>query len=161
MPLRYRARRVMLAIGRRGTPRKLGVPGEASPHVIYNLLDPEQMRDRRVAVVGGGDSAIEAALSLVAAGASAVHLIHRRPTFDRARERNRVALHEAAAAGRLTLHLDTGVERIGEDHVVLADGATRIDTDDVLVSVGGILPTGLLHSAGASVTQHFGRPLGN
>src|SRR5690606_26128779 len=60
----HRARTIVLAIGRRGTPQKLGCPGEDLPHVVYRLIEAEQYRKKRVLVVGGGDSAVEAAVAL-------------------------------------------------------------------------------------------------
>ncbi len=154
----WRARRVLLCLGRRGTPMRAGVPGEELPHVSYNLQDPDQMRDRHVCVVGGGDSALEAALACAAAGAKAVHVIHRRDVFDRAKARNRELLEAQVADGRITLHLNTGLSEIQASRVKLKDGA-EFQADDVLVSIGGTLPTGLLKAAGIQTRTHFGRPI--
>lgn len=153
-----RARRVVVAIGRRGTPRRLGVPGEEAPHVVYALHDPLQHIGRRVVVVGGGDSALEAAIALAEAGAQAVHLVHRRPTFDRARARNRERLQALAQAGQVAVHLEAAPVAILSDRVLLAEGEPLV-ADDVLVSIGGDLPTGLLQATGVRTATHFGRPL--
>ncbi len=155
---RWIARRVLLCLGRRGTPMKLGVPGEESPHVIYNLLDPGVYRGRGVAVVGGGDSALEAAFSLAKEGASAVHLIHRRDTFDRAKQANRDRLQALVEQGKVTVHYNAAVEQVAEDHLTL-QGGLRLDVTDVVVSIGGTLPLGLLKSAGVKTQTHFGRPM--
>src|ERR1039457_3580906 len=85
----YVACAVLLAIGRRGTPRKLGVPGEELPKVVYRLIDPEQYRGSKVVVVGGGDSALEAAASVAELGDTSVILSYRGEAFQRAKQRNR------------------------------------------------------------------------
>ncbi|MGH8306483.1 MAG: NAD(P)-binding domain-containing protein, partial [Steroidobacteraceae bacterium] len=85
----YATHAVLLAIGRRGTPRKLGVPGEELPKVVYRLIDPEQYAGQQVLVVGGGDSALEAAASIAESGGGAVVLSYRGADFDRAKGRNR------------------------------------------------------------------------
>ena len=154
---RFLGRRLMLAVGRRGTPRRLEVPGEARSSVVYTLLEPDQYRGLEVVVAGGGDSALEAACSLVDAGAAQVHLVHRRAGFDRARERNRARVQGLADEGRLTMHLERSVASIDDGQAVLSCG-TEVPTDHVVVCVGGTMPTGLLEAAGAKVAQHFGRP---
>ncbi len=152
------ARRVLLCLGRRGTPLRLGVPGEDSSHVIYNLVDADAYRRRVVAVVGGGDSALEAAIALAEAGATMVHVIHRREGFDRAKAANRERLQAQVEAGRVTVHYKAAVERIGAHWLELVGGA-RLEVTDVLVSVGGTLPTALLKAAGVKTRTHFGRPI--
>jgi thioredoxin reductase/Pyruvate/2-oxoacid:ferredoxin oxidoreductase delta subunit len=154
----WRARRVLLCLGRRGTPMRAEVPGEDLPHVCYNLQDPEQMRDRHVCVVGGGDSALEAAIACADAGARSVHVIHRRDTFDRAKARNRELLQQRVDSGRITLHLNTGLRAIAETSVSLKN-AEEFAVDDVIVSIGGSLPTALLKAAGIQTRTHFGRPV--
>lgn len=154
----WRARRVLLCLGRRGTPMRLGVPGENQPHVAYALQDPEQTRGRAVCIVGGGDSALEAAIACSEAGARSVHVVHRRGGFDRARARNREQVQRLADSGRICLHLETTVSEIRADCVILL-GGERVAAEDVLILVGGTLPTGLLHAAGVRTRTHFGRPL--
>jgi thioredoxin reductase/Pyruvate/2-oxoacid:ferredoxin oxidoreductase delta subunit len=95
----YHTRSVLLTIGRRGTPRKLGVPGEDQPKVTYRLIDPEQYRDQHVLVVGGGDSALEAAMSIAAEPGANVTLSYRSEAFARAKEKNRQRLSEMQTAG--------------------------------------------------------------
>jgi thioredoxin reductase/Pyruvate/2-oxoacid:ferredoxin oxidoreductase delta subunit len=154
---RLRARRVLLAVGRRGSPQRLGVTGEELPHVIYNLLEPEPFSGHSVMVFGGGDSAIEAAVSLGQAGA-AVHLVHRRKDFDRAKAANRTRLEDAVAQAKVVLHLETGATAIEATRVRLTNGEV-VEIDDVLVSIGGTLPTKLLQGAGVRTRTHFGRPM--
>jgi thioredoxin reductase/NAD-dependent dihydropyrimidine dehydrogenase PreA subunit len=153
-----RSRTVILAVGRRGTPRRLEVPGEEQSHVVYRLIDAEQYRGRRVLCVGGGDSAVEAAVALAGVARCEAHLSYRRSSFSRIKRKNRLRLDEAVAAGRLHLHLETTVESIGADEVVLAgvEGTETLAIDDVIVNVGGVLPTALLDAVGVEVETRYG-----
>ncbi len=152
-----RAQRVVLAMGRRGSPRKLEVPGEELPKVIYRLLEPEPYAGRTVLVVGGGDSAVEAAVTLAEVGAR-VTLAHRGATFDRIKPKNQQRLDKARASGGLEVLLNTKTREILDDIVVLAvDGKTReLPNDDVIVLVGGVLPTAFLEAAGVEVKKFQG-----
>lgn len=154
----YRARFVLLAIGRRGSPRKLGVPGEGLSKVVYRMIDPAQYAGKRVLVVGGGDSAIEAATSIADEAGTSVTLSYRRDAFDRARAKNRERMADAQAAGRLTVELSSQVESISESSVALrtASGTKTLLNDAVVVCVGGILPTQFLKDAGIMVETKYG-----
>ena len=152
-----RAQRVVLALGRRGTPRKLGIPGEDSAKVTYRLLEPEQYAGAKCLVVGGGDSAIEAAVALGDAG-SAVTLAYRGNVFDRIKPKNQERLDAAVAAGRVKVMFKTQPKEIREKSVVL-DAAGKIevlDNDYVLVFAGGVLPTAFLEKAGVTVQAFKG-----
>ncbi len=150
------ARHVCLALGRRGTPRKLDVPGEELTKVSYGLLDAASFQGRRVLVVGGGDSAVEAALGLAEQSGNTVHLSYRRDAFARIKPRNAARLEAASAEGRLQLLLSSRVLRIDPERVVLeCDGAqgtrsVELENDDVFVLVGGLPPFPLLEAAGVS-----------
>ena len=148
---------VLLAIGRRGTPRKLGVPGEDLPKVVYRLIDPEQYTGKRVLVVGGGDSALEAAASIAEAGGNAT-LSCRGEAFQRAKQRNRARVDAAVKAGSLQLLLQSQVKRIDPDQVALAHGGSvvQLPNDAVIVSAGGILPTEFLKSIGIEIQTKWG-----
>ena len=115
----YVAAAVLLAIGRRGTPRKLGVPGEDLPKVVYRLIDPEQYRGRQVIVVGGGDSALEAAASIAELGDTSTVLSYRGEAFQRAKQRNRQRVEEASAKGQLKVLLNSQVREIRPEEVLL------------------------------------------
>jgi len=156
----YRARSVLLTIGRRGTPRKLGVPGEDLPKVVYRLIDPEQYRGQKVLVVGGGDSALEAAASIAAEEATEVTLSYRSEAFSRAKEKNRQKVKEAEAGGRLKVFMKSNVKVITDDSIQMEyeGGKINIKNDAVIISAGGILPTVFLKKAGISVETKFGTP---
>jgi len=155
---RHHAASVLLAIGRRGTPRKLEVPGEESAKVTYRLVDPAQYRDQHVLVVGGGDSALEAALALAAEPGTHAALSYRGDSFSRVKEKNRRAVEEAAAAGRLQLLLGTQVSRIEAATVTLKGPAEPVElrNDAVIVCAGGVLPTALLQKAGVNFATKYG-----
>lgn len=152
----YETDAVVLAIGRRGSPRKLEVPGEESAKVVYRLVDAEQYAGRNVLVVGGGDSAVEAALACAEAGAT-VHLSYRGEAFNRLKPANRARLEQATARRRVVVALGSNVRAIHADRVELegAQGARTLPNDAVIVCAGGVLPTELLRSAGiAFETKH-------
>ena len=154
----YRARAVLLTIGRRGTPRKLEVPGEELPKVVYQLIDAEQYRDQHILVVGGGDSALEAATSLAEQPGTTVTLSYRAEAFSRAREKNRDKVDEAAETGRLKVLLKSGVLGINEKTVLIEhEGQTlEIPNDVVIICAGGVLPTPFLKQIGIEVNTKFG-----
>ncbi len=154
----YHARSVLLAIGRRGTPRKLGVPGEEQPKVVYRLVDPGQYRGQHVLVVGGGDSALEAALAVAEEPGTRVTLSYRGDAFGRVKAKNRTRLEEAQSLGRIDVRLNSNVQRIGPKTVQLEqEGATAsLDNDAVIVCAGGILPTPMLKEIGILVETKYG-----
>lgn len=147
----HRARSVLLAIGRRGTPRTLDVPGEELPKVAYRLVDPEQYAGQAVLVVGGGDSALEAAIALAGTAGTRVSLSYRSEAFSRVKGKNRDALARLQAEGRVAVLLSSQVRRITERSVFLqlADGsAHELPNDELIVCAGGVLPTPLLKDIG-------------
>ena len=154
----HRARSVLLAIGRRGSPRKLGVPGEESAKVMYRLVDAEQFRSQAVLVVGGGDSALEAAVALSEEPGTTVTLCYRSAAFSRVKERNRQHLLRQQQAGRLEVLLNTEVDRIERDSVWLktAEGVRQLPNAIVIVCAGGVLPTPLLQKAGIQFSTKYG-----
>lgn len=154
----YRSKTVILAIGRRGTPRKLGVEGEDSPKVVYRLIDPEQYKDQRVLVVGGGDSALEAAVAVSQQKGSRVTISYRSEAFSRVKEKNRAALKQAQEAGRLRVLLKSTISLIEPDkvHLKYEDKDVAICNDVVIVCAGGELPTPLLRKIGVMFETHHG-----
>ena len=154
----YVAAAVLLAIGRRGTPRKLGVPGEDLPKVVYRLIDPDQYRGRQVIVVGGGDSALEAAASVAELGDTSTVLSYRGEAFQRAKQRNRQRVEEASSKGRLKVLLNSQVREIRPGEVLLqhSGGEIKVANEAVIVSAGGILPNDFLRSIGIEVETKYG-----
>jgi thioredoxin reductase len=153
-----RARTVLLAMGRRGTPRKLGVPGESQPKVVYGLSDAAQYTGQAVLVVGGGDSALEAAIALSQERGTEVTLSYRSAAFSRVKTKNRLALEAARKQGRVQVLMESSVQRIGEQdvHLDVGHGAVRtLRNDAVIVCAGGLPPTPLLQKIGIQfVTKH-------
>jgi thioredoxin reductase/NAD-dependent dihydropyrimidine dehydrogenase PreA subunit len=154
----YHARAVLLAVGRRGTPRKLGVPGEQLPKVVYRLVDPEQYRGQRVLIVGGGDSAVEAALACAEQPQATVTLSYRGDAFNRIKPRNRERLEHAQRQHSVDVLLQSEVRQISSDRVELvqADQVLRLPNDAVIVQAGGVVPTALLKDIGVSVETKYG-----
>lgn len=153
----YTASTVLLAMGRRGTPRKLDVPGEDTPKVTYRLIDPAQYQGQAVLVVGGGDSALEAAIALSEQEGTDVTLSYRSAAFSRVKQKNRVLLEQQEKAGRLRVLLNSQVTSIDEKQANLEhDGASlRLENDIVIVCAGGLLPTPLLQKIGIEFqTKH-------
>ena len=154
----YRARTVLLAIGRRGTPRQLNVPGEELEKVVYRLVDAEQYRGQHVLVVGGGDSALEAAASIAEQPGTHVTLSYRSDAFSRAKLKNRQRVDAARKSGKLTTRLSSTVALIGPGHVELDYEGRRMKlrNDAVIVCAGGILPTAFLENIGVEVERKHG-----
>ncbi|MDH5547198.1 MAG: NAD(P)-binding domain-containing protein [Gammaproteobacteria bacterium] len=156
----YETKAVLLAIGRRGSPRKLGVAGEQQSKVVYNLIDPEQYKGMHVLVVGGGNSALEAATSIAEEQGSTVTLSYRSNAFSRAAEKNREKVAAQEAEGRLSVLLNSNVKEIKEDSVVIEQEGEvmEIPNQAVIVSAGGILPTPFLKKIGIQVETKHGEP---
>ena len=154
----YRASTVLLAIGRRGTPRKLAVPGEDLPKVVYRLIDPDQYIGQEVLVVGGGDSALEAAASIAEVSGTQVTLSYRGDAFGRAKPKNRQRVAAATDRGNLTLMLSSNVSHIHDDLVILEHGGTQLEIKNkaVIISAGGVLPNEFLKKVGIRVETKYG-----
>jgi thioredoxin reductase (NADPH) len=152
------ARAVLLAIGRRGTPKRLGVPGEDREKVVYQLVDAEQYRGRKVLVVGGGDTALEAACSISEQDGAEVTLSYRGEAFKRAKATNRQRAEKRAAEGRLRILFGSTVRAISQQAVELnlKDKLETVANDFVIVCAGGLLPTEFLKSAGIEIETKYG-----
>ncbi|HQC30034.1 MAG TPA: NAD(P)-binding domain-containing protein, partial [Methylotenera sp.] len=158
----YHTANVLLAIGRQGTPRKLEVAGENLPKVVYRLIDAEQYRGQHVLVVGGGDSALEAALAIAEQPDTTVTLSYRSEAFGRVKAKNRERLEAATSANRVNVQLKSNVKEIRTDVVrlELANKETiEIPNTAVIICAGGILPTPFLKEIGVMVETHYGKPV--
>ena len=156
--LSVRARKVVLATGRRGSPRKLGVPGEQLKKVTYRLIEPEQYAGSKVLVVGGGDAALESCIALAEETDAEVTLSYRNAALARCREANRSRIEQLIRSGRINALLPSEVRRIEADRVVLSAGERRAElaNDYVIVNVGGELPAEFLHSVGVGMKRYHG-----
>lgn len=157
----YTARTVVLAIGRRGTPRKLGVPGEEKEKVFYRLLDPELIKDLDILVVGGGDSAIESALLLTEEN-NRVTISYRGSSFSRLKPLNAQKIEQAISDGRITALFNSNVKEISDTTVELThdNGTTHsLPNNLVYVFAGGELPIPFLKSIGIEIDQKFGEKI--
>lgn len=154
----YETDSVLLAIGRRGTPRKLGIPGEELPKVVYNLIDPEQYKNQKVIIVGGGDSALEAALAIADEEGSEVSISYRSDSFSRAKAKNRERIDEYSACGKIKLYLSSTPSEIDENSITLKceEDSIKVPNDAIIINAGGVLPTGFLKNIGISVDTKFG-----
>lgn len=153
----YKTQKVLLAIGRRGTPRKLGIPGETLEKVAYRLLEPENISRKNIIVVGGGDSAIEAALSL--AEQNNVMLSYRSESFSRLKPKNREKLNNALNKGILKVKFKSNLVKLEPEKAVLAldeEGQEVLENDLVYIFAGGELPTQFLQKAGVEISKKFG-----
>jgi thioredoxin reductase (NADPH) len=156
----YQGACVILAIGKRGSPRKLGVPGEDSSKVAYNLLDADAYHGKAICIVGGGDSGIEASCGLARPDLeNRVWLVHRAEAFAQAKPRNQKKIKKYMDDGRVKAFFNSAVIEIRERSVVVktATGNEEIDNDFVFVMVGGENPKKFLNDCGIEFSQ---RPLG-
>lgn len=147
---RYRATAVILALGQNGTPRKLGVKGEDVPKVMYRLIEAEAYMNSDIVVVGGGDSAIEAAMGLALQKGNRVVLSYRGDSFRRIKERNAQRIEEFRSSGKLQVLLNSNLIEIGKKNVVLECGGSRreIPNDFVWIFAGGVPPKDFLQKIG-------------
>lgn len=150
---------VLLSIGRRGTPRKLNVPGEESEKVAYRLLEPELIKDKKILVVGGGDSAIESALLL--ADQNKVCLSYRKDVFSRLKPKNSEKIKQAIDAGTVQVIFNSNVKEIRKGEVVLSANNKEeiLENELVYIFAGGELPNQFLQKAGISITKKFGEAI--
>lgn len=158
---KFTSKKVILSIGRRGTPRKLNIPGEMTSKVAYRLLEPELIENKKVVVVGGGDSAIETALLL--AEQNQVTLSYRGETFGRIKPGNNVKIKEAISLNQIDVRFNTNLKSIEEKNVTIFDSKTeneyKLENELVYIFAGGELPTQFLEKAGIRITKKFGEAI--
>lgn len=154
----YRTLYVLLAIGRRGSPRKLGVPGEQKEKVFYRLLEPELIKDKFVLIVGGGDSAVESAL-LLADEKNNVSLSYRGDSFNRIKPKNLEKINSAIAENKISVIFNSLVLEIKDRSVLIklkSNEIAEIKNDIVYIFAGGELPNEFLQKIGIKITKKFG-----
>lgn len=151
---RYAALRVVVAIGKNGNPRRLGVPGERLPKVFTRLIDPGEHSGQRVLVVGGGDSAVEAAVALARSGAK-VTLSYRRAELSRPKEHNIAAFEKAVASGSIEPVFESTVREITDDAVVLntRSGERTVENDAVFGLIGTEIPIAFFKRSGIRMAR--------
>lgn len=158
---KYTASGVLLAIGRRGSPRKLGIQGENLEKVAYRLLEPELIETKKIMVVGGGDSAIEAALLLM--DRNEVTLSYRGDSFSRLKPKNSEKLQNAMSSHKLKALLQSNLVEINENSVNLKfegkEEIQQLENDLVYIFAGGELPVEFLKNAGIEITRKFGEAI--
>lgn len=144
------ADKVILGIGVQGSPRKLRVPGDDSPHVAYTLSDPDAFRGKRIMVVGAGDAAIENALALC--DANTVYLLNRTDDFPRAKDANAAKVMDAIRAEKIRMFANSEMERVDLEQVVIStpSGDVTVPVDHVIARLGCIMPRKFLESCGIS-----------
>lgn len=148
----YRAHAVVLALGRAGTPRRLGVPGEDLPHVLYRLIEADHYTGKSILIVGGGDSAVEAAMGLARQPGNRVTLSYRREQFMRLKDRNAKRMEEHIRAGKIDVRFNSMPKEFRPGHVLLEspDGVLDIANDYVWIFAGGTPPSNFLKAAGVA-----------
>lgn len=158
----YNSKTILLAIGRRGSPRKLGVKGEEKEKVAYRLLEPELIHNQKILVIGGGDSAIEAAL-LLAGEDNDVTLSYRGESFSRIKPRNLELIKEFSLNGKVKILLKSVVNEITDNTVILnlsdENEDVELQNDLVYIFAGGELPTVFLEKIGVRITKKFGEAI--
>ncbi len=152
-------KRLILALGVRGSPRRLGLPNEDLPKVTYNLIDAEQYTDRDIVVVGGGNAGVEAAQALAASKFyNRVHLLLRGASFDRCNEENQRKILNMEKNGLIKIWYNSSVEKIEEKtlQVKHEDHVVTLNNDFLFVFAGAEVPFKFLMSLGVAIDKKFG-----
>jgi putative YpdA family bacillithiol system oxidoreductase len=146
----YRGRYVILALGKMGSPRKLGVKGEELPKVMYRLIEADHYVNKKILIVGGGDSAVEAAMGLAHQVGNTVTLSYRQASFSRIKDRNAQRVEDCIRKGKLRAVFNSKPVEILEDSVILDVNGTKetLPNDYVWVFAGGEPPTDFLKKIG-------------
>jgi thioredoxin reductase (NADPH) len=149
---------ILLATGRRGSPRKLNVPGEEAQKVAYRLLEPERITGKKIIVVGGGDSAVESAMLLM--DNNEVILSYRKDKFARIKPKNKESIIEAVTNNSIEVIFNSNLESISDSSIMIKvdeeENSRNIENDLVYIFAGGELPTSFLQKAGVKITKRFG-----
>jgi len=146
----HRARHVILALGKSGSPRKLGVKGEELPKVMYRLIEADHYINKKILIVGGGDSAVEAAMGLASQVGNTITLSYRQETFSRIKDRNLQRINDFIRKGKLKVIFNSNPVEFRPGSVILeVQGVTQTVTNDyVWIFAGGEPPTAFLKKIG-------------
>ena len=146
----YRARHVILALGKTGSPRKLGVKGEELPKVMYRLIEADHYVNKRILIVGGGDSAVEAAMGLAHQVGNTVTLSYRQARFSRIKDRNAQRMEECIRKGKVRVLFNSNPVEFRPDSAVMDVNGTQeiLPNDFVWIFAGGEPPTAFLKKIG-------------
>jgi thioredoxin reductase (NADPH) len=153
------ARRVVLAMGVRGTPRKLGIPGEDLPKVTYNLLEPEQYQRMHISIVGAGNAAVEAAQALAERRLkNKVTLLVRGKALDRANQENKDKVIALAKQGLVKICFESTVKEVHKQHLVVDQGGklAQVPNSYLFIFAGAEMPFAFLQSLGIKIEKKFG-----
>jgi thioredoxin reductase len=153
---RYQTRAVVLALGRTGIPRKLDVPGEDLPKVMYRLIEADHYINKKILVVGGGDSAVEAAMGLASQKGNVVTLSYRKDGFSRIKERNSQRIQEFMRTQKLRVVFNSTPAEIRKESVLLEINGSleEIPNDCVWIFAGGVPPNDFLKKIGVGFGMH-------
>ena len=156
---KYKTNSVVLCIGRRGSPRKLGVPGEEKEKVAYRLLEPELIQNQKILIVGGGDSAIESALLLMED--NVVSISYRSDKFSRLKPKNLEKINEAVSDRKIKIFYNSTLKEIKDKSVILQveENQKEIDNNLVYIFAGGEVPTKFLEKIGIKIEKKFGEAI--
>ncbi|CUS99015.1 NAD(P)-binding domain-containing protein [Candidatus Chrysopegis kryptomonas] len=154
----YYAKNVVLALGRRGSPRKLGVPGEELGKVSYKLIEAENYNNCNILVVGGGDSAVESAMALANQINNNITISYRGDAFKSIKQRNRERIQKYIQEGKIKVIFNSNVKEIKPNSVILKtlNGEIELPNDYVFIFIGGTLPYDLLKKIGVKIIQKSG-----
>ncbi len=146
----YRARYVILALGKTGSPRKLGVKGEDLPKVMYRLIEADHYVNKKILIVGGGDSAVEAAMGLASQVGNSVTISYRQAAFSRIKDRNAQRIEDFIRKGKLKALFNSNPVEILKDSVVIEVNGVKqtLPNDFVWIFAGGEPPTSFLKKVG-------------
>ena len=149
----YQARAIILCIGKSGNPRKLGVKGEELPKVMYRLIETDHFINKRILIVGGGDSAVEAAMGLANQNGNKVTLSYRKEAFARIKERNAGRIQEYMRSGKVTVLFNSMPTEFRSDSAVLEiNGQSHVIPNDfVWIFAGGEPPRAFLEKIGVQL----------
>ena len=158
---KYTTKNILLAIGRRGTPRKLGIPGEMTEKVAYRLLEPEDINGKKIAIVGAGDSALEGAMSL--SDNNTVTLFIREENYTSRKKKNINKMIETAKEGKVDVKFNTILTSIEPDTIHYRrkdmEQPASLENDLLFIFAGGELPTGFLKKTGIDIVTKRGEAL--